>query len=121
KAQRSLNFDDVRSKRRNLTSNESAEVVAALLRSSGDLQPPKAKIVVCAVRFSCSERQIKRLWQRVAQELREGNPINYDSGKKRRSGRKSRLTEEFRLDLYHTIALTPFEDRTDIRTLAESL
>ncbi|ETL89910.1 hypothetical protein L917_11235, partial [Phytophthora nicotianae] len=40
----SPNSDGVRSKRRNLASKERAEVVAALLRLSVDLQPPKAEI-----------------------------------------------------------------------------
>lgn len=117
----SSNTDGARCKRKNLTSEERAQVVAALLRSSVNLQPPKAEFAACAVRFSCSERQIARLWQRVAQDIHEGKSINYSSGRKGKSGRKSRLTEEFRLDLNHAIALTPLEDRTNIRTLADSL
>ncbi|OWZ21101.1 hypothetical protein PHMEG_0004394 [Phytophthora megakarya] len=50
------------------------------------------------------------------QDIRAGRPINYDSGRKGRRGRKSLLTEEFRHDLNHAIEFIPLEDRTDIRT-----
>ncbi|KAK1929787.1 hypothetical protein P3T76_014633 [Phytophthora citrophthora] len=117
----STNSNAARSKRKNITSEEHAQVVATLLRSSVELKPPKTEFTACADPFDCGERQIILLWRRVVQDVQEGRPINYKSNRKGRSGRKSRLTEEFRLDLNHATALTPLEDRTNIRTLADSL
>ncbi|ETM97295.1 hypothetical protein PPTG_25019 [Phytophthora nicotianae INRA-310] len=85
-------------KRKNLTPAERAEVVAFFLRVSKELQPPIA-----------------------VQNIKAGHPINYDSGKKGRSGRKTRMTEEFRHDLNHAIELILLGARTDIRTLANTL
>ncbi|OWZ11030.1 hypothetical protein PHMEG_00016007 [Phytophthora megakarya] len=117
----STNSNAARCKRKNLASEERAQVVATLLPSSVELKPPKTEFTACAARYGFGERQIIRLWQGVAQNVQEGRPINYESSIKGRSGHKSRLTEEFRLDLSHAIALTPLEDRTNTRTLADSL
>ncbi|GMF64654.1 unnamed protein product [Phytophthora lilii] len=108
-------------KRKNLTPAERAEVVAFLIQVSDELQPPIGAIQECAARYACSSDQISRLWRRTVQDIKAGNPINYNSGRKGRSGRKTLLTTEFRLDLNHAIELVPLEDRTDIRTLANAL
>ncbi|ETP29898.1 hypothetical protein F442_21018 [Phytophthora nicotianae P10297] len=82
--------------RKNLTPAERAEAIAYLL-------------------------SISRLWRRSVKAIQAGAPIDYESGRKCRSGRKSRLTSEFRVQLNEVIELIPLEDRTDIRTLASSL
>lgn len=110
-----------RQTRKNLTRKERAAVVAFLLRVSVQLEPPFGAIAQCAADFECSEDQVSRLWKRTVKDIKAGNPVNYDSGRKGRSGRKSRLSEEFRLDLNHAIELIPLEDRTNIRTLASLL
>ncbi|KAG2791747.1 hypothetical protein PC119_g26441 [Phytophthora cactorum] len=104
-----------------LLQTELAEVVAFLLRVSTDLQPPIGAIPASAAKYGCSVDQIARLWRRAVQDIEAGHSINYDSGRKGRSGRKLRLMEEFRHDLNHAIELIPLEDRTDIRTLANTL
>ncbi|ETN04520.1 hypothetical protein PPTG_14394 [Phytophthora nicotianae INRA-310] len=108
-------------KRKNLTPSERAEVIAFLLKVSIELEPPIGAIAACSTKYECSDDQIARLWRRALQDIKSGNAINYDSDRKGKSGRKTRLTEEFRHDLSHAIELTPFEERTDIRTLASSL
>lgn len=55
----------------------------------------------------------------VAQDACEGKPTSYISGRKGGSEHKSRLSEEFHLDLNHAIAVTPFEGRPNIRTLVD--
>ncbi|ETP42718.1 hypothetical protein F442_10394, partial [Phytophthora nicotianae P10297] len=108
-------------KRKNLTPSERAEVIAFLLKVSIELEPPIGAIAAFSTKYECSDDQIARLWRRALQDIKSGNAINYDSGRKGKSGRKTRLTEEFRHDLSHAIELTPFEERTDIRTLVSSL
>ncbi|KAG3204480.1 hypothetical protein PC129_g22579 [Phytophthora cactorum] len=108
-------------KQKHLIPAELAEVVAFLLRVSTDLQPPIGAIPASAAKYGCSVDQIARLWRRAVQDIEAGHSINYDSGRKGRSGRKLRLMEEFRHDLNHAIELIPLEDRTDIRTLANTL
>ncbi|ETK75181.1 hypothetical protein F442_18473 [Phytophthora nicotianae P10297] len=108
-------------KRKNLTPAERAEVVAFFLRVSKELQPPIGAIPECAAKYECSVDQIDRLLRRAVQDIKAGHPINYDSGRKGRSGLKTRMTEEFRHDLNHAIELILLGARTDIRTLANTL
>ncbi|KAK1944846.1 hypothetical protein P3T76_003379 [Phytophthora citrophthora] len=110
-----------RTKRKNLNPEERAAAVAFLLRASTKLQAHVGTIKACAAKFGCSDDQISRLWQRAVQDIQAGRAVNYESGRRGKSGRKSRMTEEFHHDLNHAIELTPLENRTDLRTLAESL
>ncbi|ETN16712.1 hypothetical protein PPTG_05864 [Phytophthora nicotianae INRA-310] len=107
--------------RKNLTPAERAEVIAYLLSVSTELSPPQGAIKACATKYACGDAQISRLWRRSVKAIQAGAPIDYESGRKGRSGRKSRLTSEFRVQLNEAIELIPLEDRTDIRTLASSL
>ncbi|EEY54560.1 uncharacterized protein PITG_08225 [Phytophthora infestans T30-4] len=91
--------------RKKLTPTDRAAVVAYLLSVSIALQPPKGSIQACAAKYGCSDDQISCLWRRAVQDIEGGRPINYDSGRKVKSGRKSRMTEAFREDLNRSIAL----------------
>ncbi|OWZ19833.1 hypothetical protein PHMEG_0005861 [Phytophthora megakarya] len=90
--------------KRQILAEERAQVVATLLRSSVELKPSKTEFTACAARFGTGERQTIRL---VVQDGQEGRIINCESIRKGRSDCKSKLTEEFRLDLNHAIAFTP--------------
>ncbi|ETM48247.1 hypothetical protein L914_07180 [Phytophthora nicotianae] len=107
--------------RKNLTPAERAEVIAYLLSVSTELSPPQDAIKACATKYACGDAQISRLWRRSVKAIQAGAPIDYESGGKGRSGRKSRLASEFRVQLNEAIELIPLEDRTHIRTLASSL
>ncbi|OWZ17784.1 hypothetical protein PHMEG_0008220 [Phytophthora megakarya] len=93
--------------KKDLTHKDDAEAVVFLLS--------------CANQYKCSDDQISRVWRRVVQDIQADRPIRSDSYRKRRSGRKSLLTEESRHVHNHAIELIPLEDRTDIRTLASKL
>lgn len=107
--------------RKNLTPPERAEVIAFLLRVSIELRPSPGAIGSIATKYGCSTDQISRLWRRTTKDIKAGEPINYNSGRKGKSGRKTRLTPEFRHALNDAIELIPLEDRSDIRTLANTL
>ncbi|CEG35741.1 uncharacterized protein PHALS_05143 [Plasmopara halstedii] len=107
--------------RKNITPPERAEVIAFLLRVSIELRPPPGAIGSSATKYGCSTDQISRLWRRTTKDIKAGEPINYNSGRKGKSGRKTRLTPEFRHALNDAIELIPLEDRSDIRTLANTL
>ncbi|ETI49885.1 hypothetical protein F443_06450 [Phytophthora nicotianae P1569] len=107
--------------RKTLTPTDRAAVAAFVLSVSIALQPSRGSIQACAAKNGCSDDQISRLWRRAVQDIKVGNPINYGSSRKGKSGRKSRMTEAFREDLSRHIDLNVLEDRTDIRTLASIL
>ncbi|ETL48717.1 hypothetical protein L916_01708, partial [Phytophthora nicotianae] len=81
--------------------------------------PPRGSTQACAAEYGCSDDQTSRLWHRAVQDIKAGNSINYNSGRKGKSGRKSHMTKVFRDDFNRSIELIPLEDRTDIRTLAK--
>ncbi|ETL24204.1 hypothetical protein L916_21783 [Phytophthora nicotianae] len=107
--------------RNTLTLTDHATVVAFLLSVSITLQPPRGSIQACAAIYGFSGDLISRLWCRAVQDIKAGNSINYDSGRKGKGGRNSRMTEALREDLNRFIELIPLNDRTDIRTLASNL
>ncbi|KAJ0390587.1 hypothetical protein P43SY_010266 [Pythium insidiosum] len=110
-----------RPSRKNLTPEQRAAAVAVLLSVSVKLEAPYGAIAMCAANFDVSVDQISRLWKRAVRDIKASRPINYQSGRKGRSGRKTRLSDEFWNDLNHAIELVPLEDRTNIRTLASTL
>jgi hypothetical protein len=61
------------------------------------------------------------LWASARAKLKAGTIHDVESGRRGRSGRKSRVDAEFIATIAQTIALMPLHERTNIRTLAEHL
>ncbi|ETP47884.1 hypothetical protein F442_06236, partial [Phytophthora nicotianae P10297] len=80
------------------------------------LQPPRGCIQACAAKYGCSDDQVFVAQSRSGHQSRQ-----LHHGRKGKSGRTSRMTEAFREDLNRSIEFIPFEDRTDIHTLARAL
>ncbi|ETN12930.1 hypothetical protein PPTG_08942 [Phytophthora nicotianae INRA-310] len=82
--------------------------------------PAKTYARVSAL-LECSERQIRRLWKKARDAVKNGKLCDVESGRKGRCGRKSWVEGEFPRELAVKIALTPLHLRTNFRTLAEQL